>query len=59
MSFIDLHSVSGTGVFESKKELIRLTTERMIDEGVALNLVCLSRPPLHSVPLFKLFIVLS
>ncbi len=35
------------------KNLCRITTQRMIDSGISLDLVCLSSPPLHSVPLFR------
>lgn len=43
----------GTGHFAVDKNLLRLTTERMIDHGVGLDLVCLTKMPLHSVPLFS------
>ena len=43
----------GTGHFAVDKNLLRLTTERMIDHGIALDLVCLTKMPLHSVPLFS------
>lgn len=43
----------GTGHFEVDKNLLRLTTERMIDHGIGLDLVCLTKMPLHSVPLFS------
>lgn len=43
---------AGTGHFEVDKKLLRLTTERMIDNGIGLDLVCLTKMPLHSVPLF-------
>jgi len=35
------------------KNLLRLTTERMIDNCIALDFVCLTKMPLHSVPLFS------
>ncbi|KAJ3271438.1 vacuolar membrane-associated protein iml1 [Terramyces sp. JEL0728] len=44
---------ASTGIFEVEKKLCRMTTQRMIDNGISLDLVCLSKPPLHSVPLFK------
>jgi hypothetical protein len=43
---------AGTGHFRVDKRLLRLTTERMIDSGFGLDLVCLTKMPLHSVPLF-------
>ncbi|BEJ00902.1 hypothetical protein CcaverHIS631_0507590 [Cutaneotrichosporon cavernicola] len=43
----------GTGHFSVDKNLLRLTTERMIDHGIALDLVCMTKMPLHSVPLFS------
>lgn len=43
----------GTGHFAVDKNLLRLTTERMIDHGIGLDLVCLTKMPLHSVPLFS------
>ncbi len=43
----------GTGHFAVEKNLLRLTTERMIDNGIALDFVCLTKMPLHSVPLFS------
>jgi len=43
----------GTGHFAVDKNLLRLTTERMIDNGIALDFACLTKMPLHSVPLFS------
>lgn len=43
----------GTGHFAVDKNLLRMTTERMIDHGIALDLVCMTKMPLHSVPLFS------
>ena len=43
----------GTGHFAVDKNLLRLTTERMVDHGISLDIVCLTRMPLHSVPLFS------
>ncbi|KAJ1555271.1 vacuolar membrane-associated protein iml1 [Nowakowskiella sp. JEL0078] len=43
----------GPGIFNVDKALCRLTTQRMVDNGVGLDLVCLSKPPLYTVPLFK------
>ncbi|KAK0563054.1 vacuolar membrane-associated protein iml1 [Tilletia horrida] len=44
---------AGTGHFEVDKKMLRVTTERMIECGIGLDLVCLTKMPLHSVPLFK------
>ena len=38
----------GTGLFRVDKSLLRLTTERMLENGIRLDLVCLSRLPLHT-----------
>ncbi|KAL8692611.1 MAG: hypothetical protein Q9218_002398 [Villophora microphyllina] len=43
----------GTGLFEVDYDLLAMTTDNLIDNGVGIDLVCLSRLPLHSVPLFK------
>ena len=43
----------GSGFFAVDKKLLRLTTERMYDSGIALDLVCLSKLPLHKSPLFR------
>ncbi|RHZ88514.1 hypothetical protein Glove_22g115 [Diversispora epigaea] len=43
----------GCGRFEVDKKTLRVTTERFIDNGIGLDLVCLSKIPLHTVPLFK------
>lgn len=44
---------AGTSHFNVDKNLLRLTTERMIDEGVGVDCVSLAKMPLHAVPLFK------
>ena len=41
------------GLFEVGYDLLVATTENLIDNGVGIDLVCLSKMPLHSVPLFK------
>ena len=41
------------GMFEVDYHLLVATTENLIDNGVGIDLVCLSKMPLHSVPLFK------
>ncbi|CAF9928164.1 MAG: hypothetical protein GOMPHAMPRED_004610 [Gomphillus americanus] len=43
----------GTGVFEVDAGLLNLTTDILVENGVGIDLVCLARMPLHSVPLFK------
>ena len=40
------------GMFEVDYHLLVTTTENLIDNGVGIDLVCLSKMPLHSVPLF-------
>ncbi|KAF2750529.1 hypothetical protein M011DRAFT_418572 [Sporormia fimetaria CBS 119925] len=44
---------AGTGVFEVDYNMLKLTTDTLIGSGIGIDLVCLSRMPLHSVPLFK------
>ncbi len=41
------------GLFEVDYNLLVATTDNLIDNGVGIDLVCLSKMPLHSVPLFK------
>ncbi len=43
----------GSGLFEVDHDLLRSTTEYLTNIGTAIDVVCLSRMPLHSVPLFK------
>ncbi|ODN76686.1 vacuolar membrane-associated protein IML1 [Cryptococcus amylolentus CBS 6039] len=43
----------GTGHFAVDKNVLRLTTERMVDHGITTDFVCLTKMPLHSVPLFS------
>ena len=43
----------GAGVFEVDYDLLVATSENLIDNSVGIDLVCLSRMPLHSVPLFR------
>ncbi|OJJ47975.1 hypothetical protein ASPZODRAFT_151387 [Penicilliopsis zonata CBS 506.65] len=43
----------GSGVFEVSYDSLASTTEALTNRGIAIDLVCLSPMPLHSVPLFK------
>lgn len=43
----------GSGVFEVSYDSLASTTEALTSRGIAIDLVCLSPMPLHSVPLFK------
>lgn len=43
----------GTGHFAVSKHLLQLTTCRVLDQGFGLDLVCLSKPPLHRSPVFS------
>lgn len=43
------------GVFDVDYDLSRLTKDRVMDRGVAVDLICLNPQPLHAVPLFKFF----
>ncbi|KAF2459152.1 hypothetical protein BDY21DRAFT_339925 [Lineolata rhizophorae] len=43
----------GTGSFEVEYNMLKMTTDNLIGSGIGIDLVCLSRMPLHSVPLFK------
>ncbi|KAH6676504.1 vacuolar membrane-associated protein-like protein IML1 [Halenospora varia] len=41
------------GLFEVDYETLRMTTETLIGNGIGIDLVCLPKMPLHSVPLFR------
>ncbi|KAJ1976194.1 vacuolar membrane-associated protein iml1 [Dimargaris verticillata] len=41
------------GVFDVRKLLLRMTTERMIDTNLRVDVVCLAPKPLHKAPVFR------
>jgi len=43
----------GTGYFRVSKQLLRLTTTRMLDQGFVLDLIVLNKQPLHQSPIFS------
>ena len=43
----------GTGVFQVERSILERTTEDLMRLGVGIDLVCLGRMPLHSVPLLR------
>eukprot|EP01119_Soliformovum_irregulare_P009438 TRINITY_DN2275_c0_g1_i3.p1 TRINITY_DN2275_c0_g1~~TRINITY_DN2275_c0_g1_i3.p1 ORF type:complete len:1283 (+),score=361.19 TRINITY_DN2275_c0_g1_i3:3701-7549(+) len=43
----------GSGVFEVDSELTRMTKGKMIELGIGCDLICLTNPPFHRIPLFK------
>ncbi|KIL67100.1 hypothetical protein M378DRAFT_74252 [Amanita muscaria Koide BX008] len=43
----------GMGYFRVSKKLLRLTTTRILDQGFLVNLVLLTKPPLHQSPIFS------
>ncbi|KAF3904128.1 hypothetical protein AA313_de0202786 [Arthrobotrys entomopaga] len=43
----------GTGHFEVDYDMLQMTTENLVANGIGIDLVCLARPPLHSTPLFR------
>ncbi|KAK4703680.1 hypothetical protein P7C70_g2534, partial [Phenoliferia sp. Uapishka_3] len=44
---------AGTSFYQVDKSLLRVTTERMLSHGVGLDIISLSKTPLHTVPLFS------
>jgi hypothetical protein len=45
---------AGVGVFEVQREMTRITSERLMDYGLGVDVVSLTEQPLHAVPLFSL-----
>ncbi|KAF8899598.1 hypothetical protein CPB84DRAFT_1681083 [Gymnopilus junonius] len=43
----------GTGYFRVSKQLLRLTTTRMLDQGFVLDLILLNKQPLYQSPIFS------
>jgi hypothetical protein len=44
----------GVGLFNGHSpNLGRITTRRLMDHGLSIDLICLAPPPLHSVPIFR------
>ncbi|TDZ22664.1 Vacuolar membrane-associated protein iml1 [Colletotrichum orbiculare MAFF 240422] len=43
----------GSGVFEVEYESLRKTTEALVGNGIGIDLICVPKMPLHSVPLFR------
>ena len=43
----------GTGYFRVSKKLLRLTTTRMLDQGFGVDLICLTKAPLHQSPVMS------
>ena len=44
---------AGSGVFEVDRDLLNLTSENLTNNGIGIDIVCLSKMPLHSTPVFK------
>jgi DEP domain-containing protein 5 len=44
---------AGSGVFDVNRDLLNLTSENLTNNGIGIDVVCLSRMPLHSAPLFR------
>lgn len=43
----------GPGVFEVEYDALRRTTDALVGNGIGIDLICIPKMPLHSVPLFK------
>lgn len=44
----------GTAIFDADENLLRLTTQNLLNRAFGMDLVCLSRVPLHFTPLFAI-----
>lgn len=42
----------GNGIFRVSDKLAQITQQRMMDNGIGMDMISLSSPPLHSVPIF-------
>jgi DEP domain-containing protein 5 len=43
----------GPGVYEVDYDYLRRTTEALVGNGIGIDLICVPKMPLHSVPLFR------
>ncbi|KAI9800254.1 MAG: vacuolar membrane-associated protein iml1 [Piccolia ochrophora] len=43
----------GSGLFEVDYSMLQSTTDLLVSNGIGIDLLCLSKVPLHSAPLFK------
>ncbi|KAK9248507.1 hypothetical protein V1506DRAFT_529151 [Lipomyces tetrasporus] len=43
----------GSGLFDVEADLLQRTTQNLMAAGLSVDLVCLTRMPLHAVPLFR------
>lgn len=41
------------GIFEVEYDALRRTTEALVGNGIGIDLICIPKTPLHSVPLFR------
>jgi len=40
------------GIFRVQTKLSKITKQRMMDNGIGMDMVSLASPPLHTIPLF-------